>query len=62
MIRKDSNKARELLIQLSLYFRSNLLGVKETQISLKQELDQVNAYLTLELSRFPDRYYYPPGD
>jgi two-component system sensor histidine kinase LytS len=56
MIRKDSDKARELLIQLSLYFRSNLLGVRETQITLKQELDQVNAYLTLELSRFPDRY------
>lgn len=56
MIRKDSDKARELLIQLSLYFRSNLLGVKETQITLQQELDQVNAYLTLELSRFPDRY------
>lgn len=56
MIRKDSDKARELLIQLSLYFRSNLLGVRETQITLQQELDQVNAYLTLELSRFPDRY------
>lgn len=56
MIRKDSDKARELLIQLSLYFRSNLLGVRETQITLQQELDQVNAYFTLELSRFPDRY------
>lgn len=56
MIRKDSDKAREFLIQLSLYFRSNLLGGRETQITLQQELDQVNAYLTLELSRFPDRY------
>ncbi|MGX7195796.1 LytS/YhcK type 5TM receptor domain-containing protein [Enterococcus olivae] len=56
LMRKDAEKARKLLLQLSTYFRGNLQGAIQTTIPLTQELDQVNAYLSLEQARFPDRY------
>ena len=56
MIRKDANQARTLLLQLSTYFRGNLQGARQTLIPLKQELAQVDAYLSLEQARFPNRY------
>lgn len=56
MMRRDSDKARQLLLQLSTYFRSNLIGARETQITLAQERQQVNAYLSLEMTRFPGKY------
>lgn len=56
LMRRDSEKARELLLQLSQYFRSNLIGAAETLIPLEQELAQVDAYLNLEQTRFPDKY------
>ncbi|HJF18792.1 MAG TPA: sensor histidine kinase [Enterococcus columbae] len=57
LMRKDANKARELLLQLSKYFRGNLQGAIATTIGVKQELDQVKAYLSLEQARFPNRYH-----
>lgn len=56
MVRRDSEKARQLLLQLSTYFRSNLVGARETQITLAQERQHVKAYLSLEMTRFPDKY------
>lgn len=56
LMRKDSEHARRLLLQLSTYFRGNLQGAVQTTIPLEQELDQVSAYLSLEQARFPDRY------
>ncbi|WP_267202252.1 sensor histidine kinase [Limosilactobacillus kribbianus] len=56
MMRIDAEKARQLLLQLSTYFRSNLVGARATQITLAQEREQVNAYLSLEQTRFPGRY------
>lgn len=56
MMRRDSNKARQLLLQLSTYFRANLVGARETQITLAQEREHVNAYLSLETTRFPGKY------
>jgi two-component system sensor histidine kinase LytS len=56
VMRYDSEKARELLIQLSTYFRANLMGVRETTIPLYQEFAHVQAYLSLEQTRFPDRF------
>ncbi|RHH69057.1 MULTISPECIES: sensor histidine kinase [Vagococcus] len=56
LMRKDSDKARTLLLQLSTYFRGNLQGARQTLIPLKQELAQVDAYLSLEQARFPNRY------
>lgn len=57
MMRRDSEKARQLLLQLSTYFRANLIGARETQITLAQERQHVNAYLSLEMTRFPNKYH-----
>ncbi|WP_067344305.1 sensor histidine kinase, partial [Marinomonas spartinae] len=54
VIRRDPNKARELIQHLSHFFRSNLKQNIET-VALKDELAHVNAYLTIEKARFTDR-------
>lgn len=54
VIRKDPNKARELIQHLSQFFRSNLKQNIET-VTLKEELDHVHSYLTIEQARFSDR-------
>ncbi|MFC1234552.1 LytS/YhcK type 5TM receptor domain-containing protein [Vibrio sp. F74] len=54
VIRKNPDKARELIQHLSHFFRSNLKQNIET-VSLKEELAHVNAYLTIEKARFSDR-------
>lgn len=56
MMRIDAEKARQLLLQLSTYFRSNLIGARSTKITLAQEREHVQAYLTLEQTRFPGRF------
>lgn len=56
LMRKNSDQARTLLLQLSTYFRGNLQGARQTLIPLNQELNQVDAYLSLEQARFPNRY------
>ncbi|WP_035051198.1 sensor histidine kinase [Carnobacterium pleistocenium] len=56
LIRIDSEKAREMLLQLSTFFRSNLQGARTNVIPLEKELLQVEAYIKLEQARFPDRY------
>ncbi|OEF22572.1 sensor histidine kinase [Vibrio rumoiensis] len=54
VIRRDPDKARELIQHLSHFFRSNLKQNIET-VSFKDELAHVNAYLTIEKARFTDR-------
>ena len=56
LVRIDSEKARKLLLQLSQFFRSNLQGAHNNTITLEKELQQVEAYLSLEQARFPDRF------
>jgi two-component system sensor histidine kinase LytS len=56
LCRTDSEKARELLLKLSVFFRSNLQGARQTLIPLHKELEHVEAYLSLEQARFPDKY------
>ena len=56
VLRRNQDKARELLLQLSNYFRANLIGARETEITLGQERRQVDAYLELEQIRFPQKY------
>lgn len=56
LVRIDSEKARRLLLQLSQFFRSNLNGARNNTITLKRELQQVEAYLSLEQARYPDRF------
>jgi len=54
IIRKDSDRARELLIHLSHFLRKNLKR-KSDFSTLKEELDHVNSYLKIEEARFEDR-------
>ncbi|RIN61086.1 sensor histidine kinase [Staphylococcus simulans] len=56
LVRIDSEKARNLLLQLSQFFRSNLQGARNNTITLDKELQQVEAYLSLEQARFPNRF------
>ncbi|MGC9461443.1 sensor histidine kinase, partial [Vibrio genomosp. F10] len=54
VIRRDPDKARDLIQHLSHFFRSNLKQNIET-VTLKEELAHVNAYLTIEKARFSER-------
>ncbi|PLS02057.1 sensor histidine kinase [Neobacillus cucumis] len=56
LVRKDADQARKLLIQLSVFFRSNLQGARQMLIPLEKELEHVEAYLSIEQARFPGRY------
>lgn len=56
IMRFDRDKARELLLQLSTYFRANLIGARTVKVTVDQERQQVQAYLDLEQTRFPDKY------
>lgn len=56
LMRRDTDQARSLLLQLSNYFRGNLTGARQTKILLSQELQHLAAYLQLEQARFPNRY------
>ncbi|MEM1483747.1 LytS/YhcK type 5TM receptor domain-containing protein [Oscillospiraceae bacterium PP1C4] len=52
--REKPERARELLIVLSTYFR-NTLQTGHYMISLQNELNHVNAYLELEKARFEEK-------
>lgn len=56
LCRTDVEKARKLLFQLSIYFRSNLQGARQLLIPLEKEISHVHAYLSLEQARFPGKY------
>ncbi|KRL05907.1 sensor histidine kinase [Liquorilactobacillus oeni] len=56
LMRTNVEQARAALLQLSTFFRSSLQGVTATQIPLKQEKEHVNSYMSLEQTRFPDKY------
>lgn len=56
LCRTNPEKARELLLELSQFFRSNLQGARQMVIPLDKELEHVTSYLSLEQARFPDRY------
>lgn len=54
VIRTNPDKARDLVQNLSLFFRKNLRKNTE-EVSLKEEIEHVNSYLQIELARFPDK-------
>ena len=56
LCRTDADKARKLLLELSSFFRGNLQGARQMLIPLEKELENVKAYLSLEQTRFPDKY------
>jgi two-component system, LytTR family, sensor kinase len=54
IIRSDADRARDLMIHLSKFFRKNLKRTHDLS-TLEEELDQVNSYLKIEKARFDDR-------
>ncbi len=52
--RTNAEKARELLLDLSLYMRKNLDSTQDF-VPLSQELEQIDSYLAIEQARFGDR-------
>ncbi|ETI68730.1 sensor histidine kinase [Neobacillus vireti] len=56
LCRTDADKARKLLLELSSFFRGNLQGARQMLIPLEKELANVKAYLSLEQTRFPNKY------
>lgn len=54
ILRKDSKRARELLLHLSNFFRKNLKRSGDLA-TLEDELNHVNSYLVIEKARFEDR-------
>lgn len=56
LIATERNKqAEELIIGLSEFFRSSLAGDRPAMVSLGEEFDMLDAYLQIELVRFPGR-------
>ena len=53
--REKPERARELLLALSVYFRHTLNSSSAYMISIEQELEHVKAYLMLEEARFEER-------
>ncbi|UVI30130.1 sensor histidine kinase [Paenibacillus spongiae] len=56
LCRTNPEQARKLLLQLSVFFRSNLQGARQMLIPLHKELEHLEAYLSLEKARFPGKY------
>lgn len=54
ILRKDSNRARDLLMQLSNFFRTNLKRSSD-MMTLEEELAHIGAYLEIEKARFGER-------
>ena len=54
ILRKDADRARELLLNLSTFFRKNLKREGDTA-TLEDEISHVNSYLVIEKARFEDR-------
>ena len=56
LCRTDAGKARKLLLELSSFLRGNMQGARQMLIPLEKELENVKSYLSLEQTRFPDKY------
>ncbi len=54
IIRKDADQARELLLQLSNFFRTNLKRNRDI-VTLEEELAHISSYLEIEKARFGER-------
>lgn len=53
LVRTDGEKARKLLIQLGEFFRKNIQR-GDKFVTLRQELEHIRAYLSIEQARFGD--------
>ncbi len=55
MIEKDKVRAKEMIADLSDYFRYTLSKNNQTLVPLKEEIDAVQKYLTIQKERFSGR-------
>ncbi len=53
LIRTNPDRARQLLVRLSSFFRRNL--ATHDEVSLEQEIDHIRGYLEIEKARFGNR-------
>lgn len=51
--RTDPNKARELILSLSDYFRKNL-SINHKSVPLEEEIEHIKSYVTIEQARLKD--------
>lgn len=58
LCRTNPEKARELLLQLSSFFRGNIQGARQPFVPLKLELEVVHAYIALVQARFPEKFQF----
>lgn len=56
IIRKDADRARDLILHLSNFFRKNLKQTGDLA-TLEEELNHVQSYLVIEKARFEDRLH-----
>ncbi len=56
ILRKDPDRARELLLHLSNFFRMNLKR-REDVTTLEDELNHISSYLVIEKARFEDHLF-----
>lgn len=56
LIRTNPTEARKLLLNLSTFFRGNMQGARQTTVPLQKELENVEAYMSIEQARFPQKY------
>ncbi|SEA60384.1 two-component system, LytT family, sensor kinase [Desulfuromusa kysingii] len=56
VVRKDAGQARELLLQLSTFFRTNLKRSQDI-VTLEEELAHIGSYLEIEKARFGERLF-----
>ncbi len=54
IVRRDPDRARDLIQHLSQFFRRNLKQNSDT-ITLGEELEHIQSYMKIELARFSDR-------
>lgn len=54
-VRINPDKARELIVNLSEYLRYNL-EFKDDFIKIKDEINHVNAFIAIEMARFPGKF------
>ncbi|GKS81210.1 sensor protein LytS [Ligilactobacillus pabuli] len=56
LMRVNVDQAHEALMQLSAFFRSSLQNGQEKEVTLEQEKKHVDAYMSIEKMRFPNKF------
>ena len=58
LIKRDQNKAREMIIKLSDFLRYSLKFGEQEQIQLQDEIENMDRYLEIEKIRFGDKLIF----